>query len=102
MDDDQMKKTWVAHVTGLIDWPQSIIVKVESETDARAIVLDWLTKKQLRRMDGKLGDGVYRDFRSGDIQVRKALDLEEQLEIDAWLDGEDIDVWKRYVQENRE
>ena len=102
MDDDQMKKTWVAHVTGLNDWPQSIIVKEESETDARAIVLEWLTKKQFRRMDETLGYGVYRDFRSGDIQVRKALDLEEQLEIDAWLDGEDIDVWKRYVQENRE
>lgn len=98
----QMKRTWVAHVSGTKDLPQNIIVRAKSEADARAMVQGWLKKRHFKRLDGNESDTLYREFGACEIEVEEALDLEEQLEIDAWLEGEDFDTWKRYIQENRE
>lgn len=96
-----MKKTWITHVSGLENWPQNIVVKAESENDAMIQVLNWLTSKRLKRMNGS-DNNCYREFSSQDVEIEEALDLREQQEIDEWLEGSDFDLWKSFVNETRE
>ena len=96
-----MQKIWVAQVAGLKNWPQNIIVKAESEADVRNIIQEWLKKKRIKKLDSKSSEKVFRDFRSDDIKVMEALDLEKQMEIDLWLDDENCNLWKRHISEDR-
>jgi len=38
------------------------------------------------------------EFRPSDIEVEEALDIEEQREIDDWLESKDFDTWRSHVQ----
>lgn len=96
-----MNNTWIARVSGLEDWPRSIVVKAESESDAMEAVLSWLTRKRLQRSDGSDDEG-YRGFSPQDVEVEEALNLEEQQEIDEWLEGKGFDLWRSFVNETRE
>jgi len=88
--EHQLKKTWITHVNGLEDWPKVIFVRAESDTDARGKILGWPKRKKLRRLN--------EEFRPSDIEVEEALDLEEQREIDDWLESKDFDTWRSHVQ----
>jgi hypothetical protein len=85
-----LKKTWIARADGSDYLPRVIVVKAESKIDARAKVLGWLRRRNLKL--------VKKELKYCDIDLEEALDLDAQQEIDDWLESRDFNAWRSHVQ----
>lgn len=85
-----MKRTWIARTDGAEYSPRVVVVKAESEIDAREKVLGWLRRRNLKLSK--------KEFKCCDIELEEALDLDAQQEIDDWLERRDFDSWRSHVQ----
>jgi len=85
-----LKRTWIARADGADYLSRVIVVKAISEIDARKKVLDWVRRRNIKLFK--------KELKCCDIELEEALDLDDQQEIDDWLESGDFDTWRSHVQ----